>query len=314
MQNKKAFSMLELTIVITIMGFLTVGILEFSKGTMLASQYKETKQKLNIIENAVNQYILENNRLPCPAGIKLASSSTDYGKESRSNEECIVNAVNGIKLVSENLFIGGIPFLDLGLGVNYDFDSWNNKITLLINKEYSKNIFKSNLKKESSKLITVNNKGTKNEEAVFVLVSNGRNKSFALNRKGVNSANQKGLPEEKNNSYNFKATKTIFENSNSKGFDDLIRYSTKKQIIANYNIYDTGCFLENLEDREINSKCPWTNKTALLSENDDEDYLSYKSKIFKYQNSLAPIPIDTPICIVECGNYGRLIIFEEFSK
>ena len=74
--DSKGFTMIELSIVIIIMGLLFVGSFEANKHFMIQHNIKATIIKLNAIQNALDIYVIENGKLPCPAGLKSSSGES----------------------------------------------------------------------------------------------------------------------------------------------------------------------------------------------------------------------------------------------
>lgn len=68
--NKTAYSLLELSIVILIISILISGVLTMSVGTTNNAKNKATNDKILEIYKALGNFLLTNKRLPCPASLK----------------------------------------------------------------------------------------------------------------------------------------------------------------------------------------------------------------------------------------------------
>ena len=74
MENKKynlGFTLLEMSITIFIAGIVIVLLGEFHFSLINSSKYNLTLDKLNIIQKSINEYILKNGHLPCPADLNI---------------------------------------------------------------------------------------------------------------------------------------------------------------------------------------------------------------------------------------------------
>ena len=76
-KSKKAFTLLEMSVVILFIGILIVGTINFQLTIDKKSKENITIDKIAAIEKAINGYILENGKLPCPASINIEAL---YGK------------------------------------------------------------------------------------------------------------------------------------------------------------------------------------------------------------------------------------------
>ena len=68
--NKTAYSLLELSIVILIIAILISGAMTMSVGTLNNAKNKATQDKIAEIYKSLGNFLLANKRLPCPASLK----------------------------------------------------------------------------------------------------------------------------------------------------------------------------------------------------------------------------------------------------
>lgn len=111
----KGFSLLEMTIVLIVIGFLFSKLLMPMSKQMEDKRRKETQVQLEMIKDAVLGFLLVNGRLPCPA--TLETSSIEYANDTANPTRCIKH-------------YGYLPAQTLGLyGTNRDgvlVDGWGN--------------------------------------------------------------------------------------------------------------------------------------------------------------------------------------------
>jgi prepilin-type N-terminal cleavage/methylation domain-containing protein len=89
MMNRKravarGFSLIEMAVVLVIMGLLLGGLLMPLAARMDILHYNETRQKLALIKEAINGFVLAHGRFPCPAAPAIASSVAGAGTENCS--------------------------------------------------------------------------------------------------------------------------------------------------------------------------------------------------------------------------------------
>lgn len=62
--NNKGFSLLELSIVLLVLGFMTTASITITRGMLNYGKQKVTKDKIYRIENAIDSFLTKNGRLP----------------------------------------------------------------------------------------------------------------------------------------------------------------------------------------------------------------------------------------------------------
>ena len=87
-KSKRAFTLLEMSIVILIIGILVVGTINFQITIDTKSKENITADKINRIEKAISEYFLKNGKLPCPSNIKAVKTDSNYGVEYRFDDVC----------------------------------------------------------------------------------------------------------------------------------------------------------------------------------------------------------------------------------
>lgn len=129
------FSLLELAIVLTIVGFLMAGLLPTLSSQVETQRIRDTRKQLDEIKDALIGYATANGRLPCPA------SSTSNGNESfctSASGSCGAEIISPTPTPNpghghcKNPYDGFVPAASLGLAPvdsqGYMLDGWNNRI------------------------------------------------------------------------------------------------------------------------------------------------------------------------------------------
>lgn len=144
--KNKAFSLVELSIVLIIVGMLIGSSLILGKVQIEKSKYDITISRLDLIHDALVLYLSLNGRLPCPANLSVASTDASYGLErissSASGPQTCITSSNELFDISDGLdalYMGAIPFKSLTLSNDFMFDGWDNKITYVVQKAFINN-------------------------------------------------------------------------------------------------------------------------------------------------------------------------------
>lgn len=290
MYRKNGFSLLELSIVLIIMSMLlTLGI-ESSKYILKQSYIKSTISKLQSIQNAIDIYLIQNGKLPCPAPLK--NNSGEAVNTCNYNNE-----IDGI-FYNNGIATGMVPFKDLNLTPDIVRDAWNNKITYNVLVDATNNI--KNMNNDFDGIIIYNDNTTQTEitdKAIYTIISHGENQLGAYHFYNNTQNSKDNITEEENyNTPNNNSNIKIYFN-NSKTKDDLLKYKTKMQIIYDNNIEDINCYIDNIviSNLIVDNNISSSPSFSLPSNN----YLNFNEKIESNDNKF----------IIKCFKYGRLGIY-----
>ncbi|NBV05752.1 MAG: prepilin-type N-terminal cleavage/methylation domain-containing protein [Proteobacteria bacterium] len=246
---KKAFSLIELSIVIVIVSILITGALSVSVNAINSAKNKITKDRITEIYKALGNYVVVNKKLPCPAPITDTKSiTTTYGT---SLATCA--ATTGVVAYpsSTNLLSGMLPVKTLGLPLDMAEDGFGDKFEYIVDLNYTiasagtavtsgvgdfgtsttANI--SIKEKPNTTDITIET------TAVFAIVSLGANKYGAY---GYDSSTSNTAPTDAQELRNVtpssssNATATLYVSSaTSDAFDDIVFYKTRQTFISDFN-------------------------------------------------------------------------------
>ncbi len=245
------FTLLEMSITILILSIILIGTISFQVFTDEKSKENITIDKIRRIELAIREYSLKNEKLPCPANITLAETSSSYGEELRSDGECWVS---DSKFSSNNLIYGSVPTKTLGLTNDYAVDAWNNKISYVISKGYGDN--KIHLAGDSQTLRIENVSAAEvANNAVYVLVSGGKNKNGVFRESGTQAENNLGLTDSKN-AFSDGFSQIFVKDINTNSFDDIVVFKTKDALVFKEDLETLPCTLKDL--RELDSDWDYT--------------------------------------------------------
>lgn len=124
------FSLIEISIVLTIIGIVMVGALQMQKIHMANKTYTDTRANIDAINKAISIYVSRNSRLPCPASLIARPDEEGYGAAPDCKEllsfsitsdktHLLVDGRNDVKVL-----IGKVPFRELNITENTTKDGW----------------------------------------------------------------------------------------------------------------------------------------------------------------------------------------------
>lgn len=253
LSNKQAgFSLVELSIIITIASILAAGYLAWTvpDARYDAEKAVETKQNMEAISEAIERFYITNQRLPCPAIPTLNSNSAP---QSASNTDLeVVRAWddegfywnNGIYTCPVSL--GGLPTRALGLPSTQMFDGWGRRLLYHVNPTLCNNTA-CTITSYQTGTTTLNQSGSQTmivqtassggtpltSNAAYVLLSFGANGLGGYLPKGsqVPTAGSDADETENNNS-DTTYVKHGYAPSSDNYYDDLASFSTTSQIAS----------------------------------------------------------------------------------
>lgn len=291
MKNNKGFTLLELSIVLLIMGFLTTTSITMTKGFINYQKHKDTKERIQTINFAINSYILENKKLPCPTSI-----SKNY-KNENATEDCSLSEKNGF-------LIGAIPADTLNIKKDMLADAWGDKLVYIVSADLiDSDFFYSNQK--TTDLI--------NNKFAFSIISMGPDKANSYSYSATSVKNKNTSATDYPNSYNGFSKNLVFSN-----IDDIILIKTKNDLVQELYIKDLNCYILDADVREdINSKCGGS-----YFSNNLNITLGYKEKTISTEKNYTEETITMPDsvttktiykelkqCVIECSDYGNPIVY-----
>ena len=115
----RGFSLVEMALVLLIVGLLAAVFLPATNVMLDNSRRKETRAKLEALEQAMVRFVLANRRLPCPADGDLPPGNANQGLELAAGGACTALALTN----------GVVPWRSLGISQTDAMDAWNTMIS-----------------------------------------------------------------------------------------------------------------------------------------------------------------------------------------
>ena len=113
------FTLVEMALVLLIVGLLAAVFLPATNTMLDNSRRKETRAKLEALEQAMVRFVMVNRRLPCPADGDLATGNANQGLELAAGGACTVLALTN----------GVVPWRSLGVAQSDALDAWSTMIS-----------------------------------------------------------------------------------------------------------------------------------------------------------------------------------------
>jgi prepilin-type N-terminal cleavage/methylation domain-containing protein len=256
--NKRGYTLIELSIVILVISLLMAGVFSMATGSINSSKVALTNQKMKEIYKSMGTFLMINKRLPCPASLARSKiDDVDYGKEERDevNNNC---GTSGVYSSSDskfsNFIIGAVPIKSLNLGSEFAEDGYENKLSYVIDKRFTKNFIpptSGDLGDSfgtvgaltvlmSAKENQVSGTASLSDKVMFLLISHGPNgygsfsSASGLQNTDVNTDVDELENQIKSTTPNFDDN-FIINSFKSDVFDDVVMYKARSNFIQDFS-------------------------------------------------------------------------------
>jgi prepilin-type N-terminal cleavage/methylation domain-containing protein len=259
---KKAFSLIELSIVVLIISILISGGLTFSTVSIIKKRTELTEEKFEKIYKALGVYLSTNGKLPCPAPLNDVKSDSNYGVAAATCSSAPASGSgyyqSNDSTDSPNVYYGMIPVKTLNLPIEYGEDGFGTKLSyMVVNGLTDSDSFgkgSDSLENYANsvdvdRIIVQEKHGSTTHQitndAAFAIISYGPNKAGGWNDNSTSQNSVSTDDEEAENSVSSpdgSAGQATFDNEiffaspDSDVFDDLVFYKTRDQITFDFNL------------------------------------------------------------------------------
>lgn len=178
--TKSGFSLLELSVVLVIIAVLLGGAITLTAVSVENLAANTTNAKLKALQQALYDYRIAYNRLPCPANSSYLLTDNYYGVEAaRVGGWCSGGVPEADTVEAPGAEIGMVPVRTLGLPDDAAIDGWGRRIGYAVSKDYvASNAFSSVVATDATTRLTILNNASDAVLATtgaYVLVSHGKN-------------------------------------------------------------------------------------------------------------------------------------------
>ena len=260
---RTGFTLLELSIVLTLIAIIIGGGLVTLNGSLQAKEFNATVARMDAIEKALVDYSVAFNRIPCPSDLAITATGANYGIEAANTGSCTGGTPAATFLATSGTVEGGVPTRTLKLTDDYMFDGWGRKLRYAVDPAYT--ALSSLPISASCSLNTTPNttaitvsaaSGTRTSMAAYALISHGANghgaytsSGVALNAGSVNANELTNCHCTSSAAANATYTPSYIEMSPTidsanalDNFDDIVTFKEAWQLQAqNAPVFPTAC-------------------------------------------------------------------------
>jgi prepilin-type N-terminal cleavage/methylation domain-containing protein len=236
----KGFTLLELSIVVMVLSLMAASILSILTQQTRIKKQAELAQKMDRIELALQNYVKNAGRLPCPASATFPPGNNAFGFILGDLGVC-----DGNTNLTGNVFVGAVPVRSIGIPDEYMFDPWGGRIMYAVDIRATDQLSLSvtySLRSNAIGAITVKDDNAGNNritDALVVLLSHGPNGHGAYQLSGARKSSDSSNVNELKNCHCTNATPPVdgildttfvMQNATQAGgnllnsFDDTVRY------------------------------------------------------------------------------------------
>jgi hypothetical protein len=244
-KNISGFSLIEMSIIITVFAVLSVSILAGRENVVEAEQVENISAKLDKIEAALKFYLKANSVLPCPARRDIAYGDAGFGESVSCAPATAAAAPTGTINVGAagddyQLRVGAIPTRTLGLPDDYALDPWGRQFTyVIIRKLGDTTTTYASANVQATDLFQIVNRagavlfGSTNAQIVrYAIISHGSDGKGGFNRNGIQIACSTVAADRRNCTF---SPKSVMQDSvndsvasnDSNYYNDFVRYLAK---------------------------------------------------------------------------------------
>lgn len=120
-KTENGFSLIEMTIALMIIMAIAVPLVIQYQAWASKKKVDDTKQRAELIDNAISQFYEINRFYPCPANATLRSTHANFGLR----QDCTTGA---------NIISGAVPFKDIGLQEKDINDGWGRQFRYVVTR------------------------------------------------------------------------------------------------------------------------------------------------------------------------------------
>ena len=237
---KKAYTLVELSIVLVIISiFLSSGLNIFTNN-IVQTKTVNTKEKLNITYKSLAEYLMKNKKLPCPINLNIPKDTdTSYGATSLGSiDNCVANTIGTFP---NQIRIGALPTIDLGLPNDMAEDDFGNKILYVVDNRLITNFVATDfvVADSGNGAISISGQVSGITKPVLLLLSFGANSCGSYK---TNGQKNNDCTEQNDGSGQFKNSDndTTFATSDTNPkFDDVVLTKTYYDFLQELNLTHT---------------------------------------------------------------------------
>ncbi len=138
LESESGFSLIEVAIVLLVVGLLAIPLIQIYNLERKDREISITEGSLDYVRDALTKYAVENGRYPLPAdrdiSVELLGSGIEHvgAFPNCGTAPAVGKACRTTGLPATQIFIGDVPFRDLGINVEHIVDGYSGKLTYAV--------------------------------------------------------------------------------------------------------------------------------------------------------------------------------------
>jgi prepilin-type N-terminal cleavage/methylation domain-containing protein len=230
-RERNGFTLIETCIVIIISGLLLAAALKAFNIYVSNQQIEQTKDRLDEIKDALNDYVTTNGYYPCPARIDAAPNTAAFGTATNCGGAAPAGTSDVDGRGGRKVRIGGLPVRTLALTDTYDLDGWDRRFTYAVTRDMAKDAASFHANEGAIAIQDINGNPVVNGTAHYALISHGPDGRGAYGAGGglfaACGASGKDAANCSNSAAAFVYSEDRATASGAQHYDDFLLYSQK---------------------------------------------------------------------------------------
>ncbi len=239
MLKNRAFTILEISIVLVILSVLISGFLGLTVDKSIEKSTAANKISMSNLDSAIQRFYATNGYLPCPAARDSSLSSSSFGVSVSCSGAA--GGTTDVGAGANIVKIGAVPVRTLGLSDAEMFDFWGNRITYAVVRGLGIDLATYNATLPATNAMSILDLGGNSvlsnvvapNHVAYVLVSHGPNNTGAYNYSGLQPITCSGGGLDVENCNSDATFRDGFYTTGS--YDDFVAWQTR-QALSYYRI------------------------------------------------------------------------------
>jgi type II secretory pathway pseudopilin PulG len=262
-KGNAGFSLIELSILLIVMGLLITPLINAYSVYQAQKRMNDTSLAVAMVNNAISNYYGMSLHYPCPSDRSLGFNEVGHGNaecaafQALSDGTCGGAKARGLcraagPTPSDPVFIGGIPYVTLGIPSAQTMDGWKNNLTYAVSGRMTGG---EPFNPDFGVIQIIDEHGNIVDNRVHgVVISAGQDGLGAFNTGGVSSPCPAGNQRENCDDDRTFMSSLVYEAPGNTYFDDVVTYNSWNE--ANIWAYTNGADVHNVNEGKIGIGTP----------------------------------------------------------
>lgn len=135
-KNTNGFTFIELCVCMIVGGLLLTGFLSMYTVHAEKQRYSVTRERTAALQYALERYMQNNNRLPCPSNPALSQGQAGWGQEIACDAVATTpsGGVTSVDAGTDKIWTGAIPVHALRVNGEMALDGWGNRLSYVVTR------------------------------------------------------------------------------------------------------------------------------------------------------------------------------------